>query len=222
MNHVKIRLLLAVLLVFSTVAWADDIAIISLSGTPSGHSNYDLSGYRFTNSNDINVTELGLWASSGTLNDGHFVGIFNTSGNLLASLNLSAGTAGDANGFAWGTLSSPFTLSAGTWIVAGYYNQNSSDLFQAGDFGNAALTMNSGITFNGGQLWFNSNSPFDPTNPNSGTSTFAAGPNRIAFIGPNFQYTEGATSPVPEPASFMLLGTGLVAAAGSVRRKFNK
>jgi hypothetical protein len=218
----KIRLLLALLLVFSTVAWADDVAITSLSGTPSGHSNFDLSGYRFTNSGVINVTQLGLWASSGSLNDGHFVGIFDLSGNLMASLNLSAGTAGDANGFAWGTLNSPFTLSAGTWVVAAYYNQRSSDLFQAGDFGNATLTMNSGITFNGGQLWYNPSTGFDPANPTSGTSFFSDGPNRIAYVGPNFQYTQGDTAPVPEPASLMLMGTGLVAGAGTLRRKFKK
>ena len=75
-------------------------------------------------SNSFTVVKLGVFDKDGDgLLNSYVVGIYDTSGNLLASATVPAGTAAPLEqGFRWASLTTPYTLSANTnYVVAAYY-----------------------------------------------------------------------------------------------------
>jgi alpha-galactosidase len=95
-------------------------------------------GNRFTvGEDDIEVTALGYYdcnAGGGTgdgLTNAHAVGIWDTSGNLLASKTVPAGTAGSlSNGYRYVSLDTPLVLSAGaSFWLGGDTTTDTNDAF---------------------------------------------------------------------------------------------
>jgi hypothetical protein len=167
-------------------------------------------GWDFTVSGgSISVTNLGVFDSGQTgLIDSHQVGIWNSSGTLLVSGTVPAGTAGTlVNQFFY--VSVPTTvLGPGTYDIGALYNAypSSTDdyLADASNFQTAA-----GITFN----WAEYTPAPSLSDPNSIPATFFYN----GIFGPNFEFS--AATAVPEPCTMLLIGSGLVGLAVS-RKKF--
>src|SRR5579863_7785749 len=91
------------------------------NGGPEANAYYNIAGFDFTNSATLSITALGVeicCSSQATLNDSHFVGIYDLAGDALqVEATVAAGSSGDAEGFAYANLSTPFTLTAGTWFI---------------------------------------------------------------------------------------------------------
>jgi hypothetical protein len=131
---VRIGVLSRILLVISSIANADTIAATNDGGgAATDHANNDDAGWVFTNSSSIDVTQLGIW-ENGSLQQSHQGSIYDTSGNLQVSailpVDLTDANA-DSQGYEYVTLSTPFTLAAGTWFIGAYYNAG-SDFMRVG------------------------------------------------------------------------------------------
>jgi hypothetical protein len=130
---------------------------------PEGHSNFDDSGWEFTNASPVTITALGLFANGG-LASAHQVSIYSLSGALQVSAVVHTGLSPDSQGYVYASLGTPFALPAGTWIVAASYAQNSPDLMRVGSSGTASsVVMSSPLTYGGAFIWFNVSTPVNPT-----------------------------------------------------------
>ena len=113
-------------------------------------------GWRFTPAADISVTALGYFDST-TLTGGtgtgllqsHDVGIYSSTGTLLASATVPSGTAGSlVNHFRFVDLTSPVTLGGGqTYMMAAFYSGFATLTGSHGLAGTNAFTMSNGISF---------------------------------------------------------------------------
>ena len=86
------------------------------SSTLSDSSPYTL-GYAFDLTQATTINALGFW-TGGTLTNNQ-VGIWDTSGNLLTSANVTASDAVVGN-YAWGNIS-PLLLGAGSYVIGGEF-----------------------------------------------------------------------------------------------------
>jgi hypothetical protein len=197
------------------------VAVVNDGGAaPAGHSNFDDSGWEFTNASPITISALGLFANGGLVS-AHQVSIYNLSGALQVSVVVPTGLTPDAQGYVYASLGTPFALPAGTWIIAASYAQNSPDLMRVGSGGTASsVVMSSPLTFGGAFIWFNAGTPVNPNNPAPGNGSFSS-PTAAAYFGPNFQFTvPSPPSGVPSPASglLLLIGFGVLSIWRFVRR----
>ncbi|MBN9418161.1 MAG: DUF4082 domain-containing protein [Candidatus Eremiobacteraeota bacterium] len=99
------------------------LSVIDTSQTSTGIAG-NVRGWEFTTNSDISVTALSIYdAGLDGLAEAHNVGIFNSSGTLLASVIIPSGTtAGLVNEFRSVAIS-PLTLLAGqTFRIAATYN----------------------------------------------------------------------------------------------------
>jgi hypothetical protein len=184
-----------------------DMAAFSITGYNNdslGNPPFTL-GWEFSTSSSITVTNLGLFAPT-TLADDHPIGLWDSSGTLLATATAPAGSSATSGFFLYESIT-PVTLSAGTYMVGALYtNTNGADsvLFP----GDAQGFMTSpGITFvqsafaSGGTL----------TDPTGSVSTLPG------YFGPNLTFTGSA---VPEPSTFALSGTmGLLMLVYAARKR---
>lgn len=170
-------------------------------------------GWSFTVSGTINVTDLGVFDSSGTaLSENHAIGIWNSSGTLLDSASVSGRILGtletDSLGQTWRDVSAPVTLGPGTYTIGAVWLDGADLSIFPGQL--SGVTMGSGITFLQDQ-YIAGSSLTDPTSTSGETG---------AYFGPNFEY-----SGVPEPGSLFLLGSGVFAIGlgrwGRARRRAN-
>jgi Domain of unknown function (DUF4082)/PEP-CTERM motif len=182
-------------------------AAINLT-TPGGAyqgGTYTL-GFEFTVSQNMAVTSLGVYDhDKNGLASSSRVGLWDTSGNLLASTTVGAGTAGELDGYFRYNSINPFNLTAGVnYVVGAYLNDMAASLFTA----------------QGGS------GAFDPLvtvvkDRYAGASalTFASTSNghQGAWLGANFRFNESAT--VPEPSTLLLVGLSLAGLSLLTRRK---
>lgn len=143
----------------------------------------------------VNVGAVGYydWGQDGLTNP-HAVGLFAMNGTLLGWSQVPGGTSAPlVGGFRWASLSAPVFLAPNThYVIAAYLPGNPETDWYVG--GSATVDSHFSVV---GDLWGGGTSLAMPTND------YLAG--SASWFGPNFQ-----AEPVPEPASLLLLGGGLL------------
>ncbi len=190
-------------------------------------------GLNFDVVSPIQVTSLGAFDS---LSDGIFlseiqVAIFNRETKTLVTPILTFtsedhGTSDGSNGFTFKSLSVPVNFDAGFLgvVVANGYNGVGTNYEPFGNIvhpGAPVTTFNDGGGLLNNLGWYSYNRPttsltYDPLIFSE--LQFSSNP---LFAGPSFSY-DAAPSAVPEPATMLLLGSGLIGLAGYSRKKFRK
>ncbi len=171
----------------------------------SADEGYTL-GWEFQMNQDVQVTALGL-LDLGFTSD-HEVGIWNTSGTLLGDATVSESATPDSGGFAWATLGTDISLTAGQdYVVAAWYPTASGTTDGWVVYGSGPTTS-PGVTYMDAELGGPTTSF---TYPNNANPAFNAG-----VFGPNFQY---GTSPVPEPSTLAFAAMGGLAMLWRLRRR---
>jgi len=166
----------------------------NLVGTVSGLARNITEGWRFTANSDIQVMRLGVWdLFSDGLNASHDIGLWDASGNLLASATVPGGTAAALiNDFRYVSIT-PVALDAGhDYLIGALYVPSPMDDYLGGASGNT-FTSDPRITWRN-RARYSATAGAALTFP-SETAPFAG-----AF-GPNFTLT-------PEPATLSLLALG--------------
>ena len=160
-------------------------------------------GYSFQVNSAITVTGLGVFddASDG-LNVSHDVGLWDASGNLLASTTVGAGTVAPLNGFYRMSAISGVSLTAGNVYYVGSVNGIDNNGWMQDP---SVLIAAPRITYLSRQFEFSSGGLVFPDLAGSGST---------GYFGGNFEF---GTSSVPEPGSLLMLGSGVLAAAGALR-----
>jgi hypothetical protein len=210
MRNIKIVTLGALaILSLGTVGWTSEanagaaFTMASTTGNSLANPPFTL-GWQFTISSPIEVTALGLFDDSQDgLVDSHVSGLWDSSGNLLASTTIQSGTTDPLDAqFRYASIT-PVELTAGTYFIGAVFATSDDPVLFPGSpagFATAPQITFDIATFAGGATLA------DPT------ATFSGGP---GFFGSNFEFT-----PAPEPASLVVLATGLIAL--SVQRKRRK
>jgi hypothetical protein len=175
----------------------------------------------------VEITALGIFvgttgffpnSSGGTATTNQVVDLFggvsgtsggNLSGHLVASVTVPSGTAGDANGFAWVTLSTPVLLTTGDYYDLLSQENASQGYLNPYDGGsspnNPALGSDSSGQITGTPFYVNSGAYASSITASEGYAyTWSA------YLGPNMQYQ---LVTVPEPCSLALLALGGLSAA---------
>jgi hypothetical protein len=207
-------LVAAVLSVALTPAVARASSITALQsvanvGALTSAASDQLFGWVFNVLAPIEVSSLGAWDldDNGFLVS-HDVGLYSASTqSLLASTTLAAGTAAPLEaGFRYNALGSTALLTPGQYVIVMSMPRQINDYQMI--FSNGITTaleiqfVNSAWSLAGSALAY----PDMFGQFNSG------------MFGPNFQFNVVAPAAVPEPASLLLLGTGVASAIASRRR----
>jgi hypothetical protein len=217
---------------------ADTVAAVVQSngfqGNTDGQTGYNQNvGWGFTPSTNISVTSLGWFDGNSTvfgqnavgytpgLNSSHTVGLFTSSGQLLASVTIGPGTADPIGGTPLTSMFgthlgdfryvgiTPVSLVAGqTYIIAGNVPPGSTDPFAVVNNtpnGGSKVTTDPEITLTQGWM-----TKIGTTGASLLFPTIDPG-YYITYFGPNFQFTAsspgGNDPPVvhnPEPAAMLI------------------
>jgi hypothetical protein len=161
-------------------------------------------GYSFSLSGPVTVNALGVWDDG--FGNSHQVGIWNSSGVLLASTTV-LGTDTLLGGFRWDTIAD-LALGAGQYTIGAQVDEGGASYnFPAGATGLTSIPEFTWITDE--QLLASGlNLPTASTNGGYGTD---------GILAANFSVTSSVA--VPEPFTLSLFGTGLAGAAALRRRK---
>jgi hypothetical protein len=198
------RLLISLAFVFASSAFlpmsthADTLGL-AFSPSGAGGSFFSFSGqttgWTFTLSSSVAVTQLGVFdLSNNGLAEAHAVGIWDSTGSLLVSTTVAAGTGGTVagsdsfGGFRFAPVTST-VLAAGTYTIGAYYTT-------AADLNRSLVSFISTapqVTFGAAKTSPAGGSLAQPTGSSNGTGIF----------GPDFQFVA-----VPEPGSGLLLLIG--------------
>ena len=167
-------------------------------------------GWSFTvGPQSVSVTDLGFFDYNGDgLDTAHEVGLWNSSGSLLTSVTVPAGTGGTlVDGFRFTLLSSALDLVANQgYVIGAHITVNSGDIFYTA----TSATLAPEFTFG---------TPLDDADPAVGfVQPVRTRPDvGFGFFGPNFRFVD-QVSAVPEPGTLALLALGM-AGAGVARRR---
>lgn len=202
---VKWNLVILALVVFgtvgATVALADNAAF-----TPTDIIQTDLVGFGtanlgmvFTTDANDTVTALGFYDQPGLTTAPEMVGLYDSSGNLLASVLVPVTDNTPVAGYLWASITPVALRPGGTYTVDAYFGDNP---WAYGDVSTSPL-----ITFDYDNYTFTNGLAF----PNT---TGGAGP---AYLGPNMEVVD--PPPVPESSTLGLLAIGLVLTGFLYNRK---
>jgi hypothetical protein len=198
---------------------------VAISGTPTGTTrsdNYEWGagwGFSAPAGTGTTINALGFWDATGTgLDTSHIVALYEYSGsgssyNLLDDVTVQAGAADPlVDGYRWvsiPTLALPDNGQGGNYYIV-----------LATQGGGDTWTSMSGQTINPAIGTFSSGALIDNNNP-YGYDLSVSVPNSLTYVdGSNAGYgggNVGFITSVPEPATFALLGGGLM--LGALRLK---
>lgn len=162
-------------------------------------------GWQFTSSSNITVNALGAFdLNNDGLSANTPVGLWDDSGNLLASLVINAGTSNYLqDGYRWGNLSTAINLLANT-----NYRVAASLTLDEAFFSASGMVFNPLISHTGNAVYsFSQN-----TYPANITTT-----NMYKYLSANFMF-DTTNSTVPEPATIALMGLGFAGMAARRRK----
>ncbi len=189
----------------SVLVHADTIAYTFQSAATATDAPLSL-GFVFSTNSAVTVDELGYFEVSGApFQTSHSIGIFDSSGNLITSTTIDAGTAGSLDGdFRFQNIT-PVTLNAGaTYTIAGTTGGNADPWAYGNAYPSDTITMqglNTVGSINIGPnaaMFSSSSSLVDPTTHYSDFTLYA---------GPNFEIAD--TTQTPEPASAALIAAAM-------------
>jgi hypothetical protein len=188
---------------------ADFVSAIDIQhGSSTALPEYGTAGWEFTTNQAITVDALAACVISD--NFGTTVQIYDGSGNVYATANVTQSDPTDAAGLFNFQSITPIVLPAGgTFFIASYVTLEDYLIIDA-----TPATTNPGINYVGGVVSLGG--PIGVVgDPTTGT---AFGPHNPSFFGPSFEIS---ASSVPEPSGLVLLGLGTVGALcfGWRRRK---
>jgi hypothetical protein len=196
--HISLCAAIALILLTGSITYAENSPLITAlgAGYVFNDSDSETLGNLFTVADkSITITALGLFDNGiPGLNQSHSVGLWTTSGSLLARVDFSPGLNGfENNGFIYQNLAHQVVLQPGvSYVLGASYQSNSTD----GMYINSSVryeTWSSTVTFNGIARQTSSGAGFAfPAYQIYGQS----------YVGPNALYT------VPEPATLVLLALG--------------
>jgi len=181
-----------------TIVKAENFPLITAQGT--GDLFYGINpsvtvGNLFrVGTNPVTITSLGMFdAGQPGLNQSHSVGLWSTSGSLLARTDFLPGMDGfTSNGFIYKNISTPVTLQANTsYVLGAYYPTGSTDGLYV-NYTGGYEKWSSVVTFNGSGRYTPDNAGFTFPDLQVGG---------MSYVGPNALY-------VPEPATILLFGLG--------------
>ncbi len=163
-------------------------------------------GWGFTANTDLLVTHLGVYDHGDDgLVDAQDVGLYDSSGNLLASASVDAGAGPLAmNSFRFHALGDGVILSAGQNYFIGTYSVGDANGFYSAE-GSSGLSFNSAITELGGTFH---------EYPASGLVFPTMFIPDLHYFGANLLFT----TVVPAPGVLALIGCAILAGRGRRRR----
>lgn len=208
MSHATKLFLAAISIFGAQLAFCDPLYTFSSVNSTFTDAPLTL-GFVFSANTDFEVTSLGWFSvTADGFQTAHTVGIYDSTGNLLTSANLAAGTSTTLDGFFRYQSIAPITLNAGSDYVIAGTSGGPLDSWTVNDRVSGFM-VNPALTIGADAARFSYGT--DLVNPTSHFSDY------VVYAGPNLE-GNGVVSATPEPASVLLV---FVAAAAIVSlRKF--
>jgi hypothetical protein len=184
---------------------------------PAGLYSWDL-GNVFTSNVNGNVSALGIYAGNGTVFADEKVGLYNSSGYLMAQVTITDSNLNEYDNYYWAPITTTASVVAGdTYVVVNYIPITNGWSYGSSPIPGAALDEH-WATVDGLTYYLNVSDLAYTGIPNPVVGGFYDGNTGYPYQ----LYMGGNVLLSPEPGTMLLLGSGLLGLAGIVRRRFHK